>query len=150
MINQRLMPRSNDIEPGGGPKWLCQGAFGSLRGPSSVTVIFLASIRFSDRIGSDRHQVLLFLRSNDLDQALTAVKLTVGCGNPSAHVTASVNTDVYSGVGSGVDYPSFRRSVLGCTKADFCNERLSMQHFSNSRRLSRFCTAPHWICPLVA
>ena len=39
-------------------------------------------------------------------------------------------------------YPNFGRSIFGRIEADFCNERLILQHYSRATRLTRFCTAP--------
>ena len=36
---------------------------------------------------------------------------------------------------------NFGRCFLGGIEADFCNWRLTLQHFSRSTRLARFCTA---------
>ena len=39
--------------------------------------------------------------------------------------------------------PNFGRSVLGCIEADFCNERLMLQHFFKIYKIVHFCTAPN-------
>ena len=39
---------------------------------------------------------------------------------------------------------NFKRLVLFCIKADFCNQILILQHFSGSTRFANLCTALNW------